>query len=180
MSYRGEGAMVRELRLARKRDVADTFSRGVDSPSRAIPIGQRRPLSSCEHRSVSKEGRIICGKIVEGDPEVSPNLCRDCPFKAVDCTHLRFSLRLSSPSPLIVRFNGRTEVWDDDPPQLSFEHAACAARVTPIHHPRACANCTLRQPLQAEPDPATETHTQPGRVVAFPGREPALAAAGAD
>ncbi|MFN2290294.1 MAG: hypothetical protein ACK2UC_03775, partial [Anaerolineae bacterium] len=84
--------------------------------------GQRQPQTVCEHRSVSKDGRIMCGKIVEGDPEVSPNLCRDCPFKAVNCSHLRFSLRLSSPSPLIVRFNGRTEVWDDDPPQLSFEH----------------------------------------------------------
>ena len=142
--------------------------------------GQRQPQTVCEHRSVSKDGRIMCGKIVEGDPEVSPNLCRDCPFKAVNCSHLRFSLRLSSPSPLIVRFNGRTEIWDDDPPQLSFERAACAARVTPIHDPRACATCALRQPIQAEPDPAAETYSQPGRVVAFPGREPALAATGAD
>jgi hypothetical protein len=175
-----EGIMVRELRLARKRGVADPALDASDLPRRAIPQGQRPALASCEHRSVSKEGRIVCSKIVEGDPEVSPNLCRDCPFKTVDCGHLRFSLRLSSPSPLIVRFNGRTEVWDDDPPRLSFERAACAARVTPIHDPRACANCTLRQSLQAEPDPATVTHSQPGRVVAFPGREPALAAAGAD
>lgn len=172
--------MVRELRLARRRGTAETTSGGVDFPRRAIPQGQTKTLASCEHRSVSKDGRIICGKIVEGDPEVSPNLCCDCPFKAVDCSHLRFSLRLSSPSPLIVRFNGRTEIWDDDPPQLSFQRAACAARATPIHDPRACANCTLRQPLQASPDPAAETHGQPGRVVAFPRREPALAPTGAD
>ena len=172
--------MVRELRLAKRRGIPDTASDGLHFPSRAIPQGQRPALASCEHRSVSKEGRIVCNKIVEGDPEVSPNLCRDCPFKVADCGHLRFSLRLSSPSPLIVRFNGRTEVWDDDPPQLSFERAACAARTMPIHDPRACANCTLRQPLQAEPDPAAMPHSQPGRVVAFPGREPALAATGAD
>jgi len=156
------------------------LAKRIRTAAEAAIHGQRQPGITCEHRSVSKDGRITCGKIVEGDPEVSPNLCRDCPFKAVDCSHLRFSLRLSSPSPLIVRFNGRTEIWDDDPPQLSFERAACSARVRPIHDPRACANCTLRQPLQASPDPAAETHGQPGRVVAFPGREPALAATGAD
>ncbi|MCL7454120.1 MAG: hypothetical protein M8467_13840 [Anaerolineae bacterium] len=129
---------------------------------------------------MAKDGQIICSKVVEGDPEVSPNLCRDCPAQAVDCSHLRFSLRLSSPSPLIVRFNGRTEVWDDDPPHLSFEHAACAARVSPIHDPRACAGCSLRQPLQPASDLALESQGPPGRVVPFPAREPALAAAGAD
>ena len=30
--------------------------------------GQRQPQTVCEHRSVSKDGRIMCGKIVEGDP----------------------------------------------------------------------------------------------------------------
>jgi hypothetical protein len=175
-----EGTMVRELRLASRRGSAETASGDIGFPKRPIPQGQTRSGAICEHRTVSKEGRIVCNKVVEGDPEVSPNLCRDCPFKAVDCSHLRFSLRLSSPSPLIVRFNGRTEIWDDDPPQLSFQHAACAARVIPIPDPRACAGCALRQPLQAAPDPAAETLAPPGRVVAFPGREPALAATGAD
>lgn len=135
--------------------------------------------AGCEHRTVSREGRIVCKKIVEGNPEVSPNVCRDCPFKAINCSHLRFSLRLSSPSPLVVRFNGRTELWDDGPAELRFDHAACAARVAPIHSPQACAACAQRQ--LAQPEPARPAAALPeGRVVAFDqgrGRE-ALAAAG--
>jgi hypothetical protein len=147
----------------------------------------------CEHRTVDKDGRIVCKKIVQGDNEVSPNVCRSCPFKSVNCAHLRFSLSQSSPSPLIVRFNGRTEVWDDDPPQLRFERAACSARVMPIDHPRSCAGCTLRQALQppasrpalqeplmalpAEPARQAQRTTGTGKVVPFPSRE-VLAAAG--
>jgi len=102
---------MRELRLARRPGESEATS-GVDAA--------RQHLRACEHRTVSKDGRIICQKIVDGDPEVSPNVCRDCPYKAVDCAHLRFSLRLSSSSPLVVRFNGRTEVWDDGPARLVF------------------------------------------------------------
>jgi hypothetical protein len=137
------------------------------------PLG----LSSCEHRTVSKDGRIVCAKIVEGDNQVSPNVCRECPFKAVNCAHLRFSLRQIFPSPLTVRFNGRTEIWNDEPAELRFEHAACAARITPIEHPRSCAACPLRQALQA---PAEEQITRrrasgTGKVVPFPQREPMAA-----
>ena len=140
--------------------------------------GLARPAIGCEHRTVSKDGRILCTKIVEGDNEVSPNVCRDCPMRAVNCEHLRFSLRLSSPSPLTVRFNGRTEVWDDGPPRLSFHHAACAARVVPIHGPRACAGCALRQEHlpAAPPTEALDPAGPPARVVAFPGREAVAAA----
>jgi hypothetical protein len=131
---------------------------------------------------VSKEGRIVCAKIVEGENEVTPNTCRTCPFKAVNCAHLRFSLRQTSPSPLIVRYNGRTEIWDDEPPQLLFQQAACAARVAPVDHPRVCAGCTLRQPLQAAAEPQAARRRPAaaraaGKVVAFRGRE-AVAAAG--
>jgi hypothetical protein len=128
---------------------------------------------------VSRDGRVICLKIVEGDPNVSPSLCRDCPFKAVNCAHLHFSLRLTSPSPLIVRFNGRTEVWDDESPQLTFEHAACAVKVCPIHHPRACANCSLRQALHgsaSETAPQRRVHGS-GKVVPFPQQEAVAASA---
>jgi hypothetical protein len=170
--------MVQELRLARRPGVTERGLTGADLPRRRLPQRQTTALGRCEHRTVAKDGRILCNKIVEGDPEVSPSLCRDCPFKAVDCRHLRFSLRLSTPSPLVVRFNGRTEVWDDGPPHLAFEHAACAARTIPIADPRACAHCPLRQPLPAGTDPALEAQPLPGRVVAFP--EPALAAVGAD
>jgi len=135
-----------------------------------------RPTAAlpCEHRTVSRDGRILCKKIVEGQAEVSPNVCRQCPFRAANCQHLRFSLRLSSPSPLLVRHNGRTELWDDGPAELRFDRAACAARVMPIHSPQACAECAQRQAAWQEP-PAAETGS--GRVVAFPSLE-AVAAAG--
>jgi hypothetical protein len=135
-------------------------------------------LSPCEYRTVSKDGRVVCAKIVEGDNQVSPNVCRGCPFKAVNCAHLRFSLQQTSPSPLIVRYNGRTEIWDDDPPELRFEHAACAARITPIENPRSCIGCPLRQALQA-PVKRRGQHLRanPGKVVPFPQRE-AVAATG--
>ena len=106
------------------------------------PIG-----ASCEHRTVSKDGRIVCRKIVSGDNEVSPNVCRTCSYKAVRCGHLRFCLNQTAPSRLIVRYNGRTEIWDDDPPEVRFEQAACAAKVMPIQHPKQCVGCALRQPV---------------------------------
>ncbi len=63
----------------------------------ALPVPQldnrNHGLGSCEHRTVSRDGRIVCSKIVEGDHEVSPDMCHACPLKAVNCVHLRFSLR---------------------------------------------------------------------------------------
>ncbi len=151
---------------------------------RELSLAQRlhspiQGLSPCEHRTVSKDGRIVCSKIVEGDNEVSPNVCRTCPQKAVNCAHLRFSLRQISPSPLIVRFNGRTEIWDDDPPEIRFEQAACSARVIPIDTPKSCVGCALRQPLQSPAEAAMQRRQRMdhvGKVVPFPGREVAAAA----
>jgi hypothetical protein len=171
--------MARELTLARQaRRDHGTPQEGDSLWSPVLP-NPTPSLSSCEHRAVSKDGRIVCQRIVEGDPEVSPNVCRDCPFKAVNCAHLKFSLRQISPSPLIVRYNGRTEIWDDDPPELRFERAACTAKVMPIHGPRACAECALRKPLRAPVErPAHRRKVAgAGKVVPFPGREP-LAATG--
>jgi hypothetical protein len=128
---------------------------------------------------VAKDGRIVCGKITDGDNEVSPNVCRTCPFKAVNCGHLRFSLRQTSPSPIIVRFNGHTEVWDDKPPELQFHRAACAARVIPVEHPRSCAGCALRKPLQPASEvaaPRSRRVSKPGKVVPFPARKVAAVA----
>lgn len=131
--------------------------------------------SHCEHRTVSKDGQIVCAKIVQGDNRVSPNTCRLCPFRAVNCVHLRFSLRQTTPSPLIVRYNGRTEVWDDEPPQLCFEQAACAARIVPIDDARACAGCALRQAADPAGQPSLHKRRRRtvagGKVVPFPGRE---------
>ncbi len=136
--------------------------------------------SPCDHRTVSKDGRIVCAKIVAGDNAVSPEICYSCPVRAVNCRHLSFSLEQTSPSPIVVRFNGRTEVWDDDAPEILFEQAACAAQVIPIHGPRSCAGCALRQPVDAaaaKPAPRRRQAAAAGKVVRFPGRR-AVAATG--
>jgi len=143
------------------------------SPARALA-----PLRSCEHRSVAPDGRIVCKKIVWGENRVGPALCQSCPVRAVDCAHLRFSLRHVSPTPLVVRFNGRTEVWNDEPPALQFEQAACAAQVLPLASAGACAGCALRQSVAPLAE-ADQAGCRPGKVVPFgPPEREALAAAG--
>ena len=112
---------------------------------------------------------------------MSPKVCFACPFRAVNCSHLRFSLRQTSPSPITVRFNGREEVWDDDPPELCFERAACAEKVIPVYDPRSCAGCSLRQALQApveRPSCSPRPSNGVGKVVPFPSREVAAAIPG--
>ncbi|MFN2166805.1 MAG: hypothetical protein ACK2U9_11165 [Anaerolineae bacterium] len=135
--------------------------------------------ASCEHRTVSRDGRIVCRKIVAGDNEVSPNVCRTCPFKAVRCGHLRFSLRQTEPCRLVVRFNGRTEIWDDDPPEVRFEQAACAAKVMPLQHPKQCVGCALRQPVGAGtghvPSHQPRRAVAGGAAVPFPAKVAAVA-----
>jgi hypothetical protein len=148
-------------------------------PSVQQARGVAARLRGCEHRSVSKDGRIICAKISQGDPTVLTETCRSCPAQGVDCSHLRFSLNHSPHVPLVVRWNGHTEIWSDDAPELCFCNAACAARVAPVLHPKACAGCPLRAPVQAvvdRPLPIRQASGH-GKVVAFPAREsePALA-----
>ena len=134
---------------------------------------------TCEHRTVSKDGRIVCAKIAQGDNTVSPEVCRACPARAVNCSHLRFSLSRAVHVPLVVRFNGRTEIWSDDAPELRFCHAACAERVLPILQPRSCAACPMRTPCQAVSPAAlpARANRNSGRVVAFQPSEPELALA---
>lgn len=139
---------------------------------------ERAPVTSlCQHRTVSKDGRIVCLKIIEGDNRVSPKLCRVCPYKVVNCAHLRFSLRQTSPSPLIVRFHGRTEIWDDDQPAIRFHQAGCATRIMPIDHPRFCAGCAEREPTCEGEIPESQSvedalergrSASHGKVVPFP------------
>lgn len=173
--------MVRELQFARRQQQTEVIPQDGILAWPSGPAKEPAGLSSCQHRTVAKDGRIVCSRVVEGDNEVSPNVCRDCPFKAVNCSHLRFSLRQTSPSPLIVRHNGRTEIWDDGPSELCFERAACTAKVVPIYEPRSCAGCALHKPIQTRseiPSRRSEPVPQsPGRVVAFPSRE-AVAVAG--
>ena len=168
--------MVRELQFARRQGQDIAPEAGL--PWRPSPAKEPQGGGSCEHRTVAKDGRIVCSRIVEGDCEVSPNVCRDCPFKAVNCGHLRFSLRQTSPTPLVVRYNGRTEIWDDGPGSLSFERAACAAKVIPVYEPRSCAACTMRKPVQAPVEAPAKRREVPsvGKVVAFPAHEPHAAA----
>jgi hypothetical protein len=183
--------MVQELRVVRQaqqqspwgcpqeRKSGAANSKEADLGRSASLQGQPVSLSSCEHRTVAKDGRIVCARIVEGESEVSPNVCRFCPFKAVNCAHLRFSLRHCLPTPLLVRYNGRTEIWNDGPAELRFERAACTARVTPIQEPRSCTGCTLRQPAQVllEQPEQKRRVAGLGKVVPFPSHEP-LAATG--
>ena len=168
--------MVRELQFAQR--IQDEVPSEASLAWRSRPATEAQSAGSCEHRTVAKDGRIICSRIVEGDCEVSPNVCRDCPFKAVNCSNLRFSLRQSSPSPLIVRYNGRTEIWDDGPCELSFERAACAAKVMPVYEPRSCVGCAFHNPLHVPvkaPVRRPEATTV-GKVVAFPSHEPVAVA----
>ena len=169
--------MVRELQFARKLKTREASADGALAWGPG-PAAEAQGLGSCQHRTVAKDGRIVCSRIIEGDPEVSPNVCRDCPFKAVNCSHLRFSLTQTSPSPLIVRYNGRTEVWDDGPCELSFERAACTAKVMPIYEPRSCAGCALHKPLQAPAQTPSRRRKAAslGKVVAFPSHEPVAVA----
>ena len=170
--------MVQKLQLARRQNVVDAPPADSALPWTASPSADRAAISSCPHRTAAKDGRIVCSKVIEGDNEVTPNTCRDCPFKAVNCQHLRFSLHQRSPSPLIVRYNGRTEIWDDGPCELSFERAACAARVIPIHEPRSCVGCALHKPIQAPASLVGGSRKAPslGKVVTFPNAEPVAAA----
>ena len=146
---------------------------------------QRNLGTTCAHRSVARDGRIVCSKITEGDNEVSPNLCRDCPARQVGCDKLRFSLEKSSPSPIVVRYgNGHSEVWNDEPARISFHRAACAARIAPISDPRQCAACALRTagepvleeiPLPQVVRPAHRKVARGGKVIPFPQRVAAAA-----
>ncbi len=105
-------------------------------------------LRPCPYRQVDDEGHILCDKIKAGDREVSPNICRACPVSAINCSHLRATLHHQARPPLTVRYgNGKTEIWDDVAPSIILQTAACAAKVVPIHSPRDCAACPIRQPL---------------------------------
>ena len=129
----------------------------------------------CEHRSVAADGRIVCAKITLGENEVSPNLCRNCPAKTIGCQHLRFSLQKSSPSAIVVRYvNGRTEVWNDESPSISFLRAACAAKVAPITSPKECAACSMRLTTLPQPqvrEKVAGRKPREGKVVPFPQQQ---------
>ena len=108
-------------------------------------MAQTKYSQACSHRSVSKDGRVICTMIQMGeDNEVSPSLCRECPARKIACDHLRFSLQKITSRPITVRYaTGRVEILDDQPPRIGFLRAACEEKVHPIHSPAECAQCRM-------------------------------------
>jgi len=128
-------------------------------------------VKPCRYRKAEEDGRIVCQKIAQGDDEVTPNVCRTCPAMAINCDHLRFTLQKITPTAILVRYgNGRTEIWNDEPPRIEFLHSACAVEVMPIESPRQCAGCVLRCPAMAE-EVEQERALQPAQVIPFPARE---------
>lgn len=131
----------------------------------------------CHHRKAEKDGRIVCQKIVQRDNEVTPNICRTCPAMAINCDHLRFTLQKITSTAILVRYgNGRTEIWNDEPPRIEFVRSACAVKVMPVESPRQCAGCGMRCPAMVEEvAPAQEEIErgrvpQPVQVIPFPAR----------
>lgn len=139
-------------------------------------------LNPCPYRHVGDEGHIVCDKIKTGDREVSPNICRACPVSQINCGHLRATLDHQGHAPVVVRWgNGKTQVWDDQGPSITFRNAACAEKVIPIHSGKECAGCQLRQPLlavqaMARPAPA-ERRPAPTRAARAAANQPAPALA---
>lgn len=105
-------------------------------------------MRPCEYRTALDDGRIVCDKITEGNPEVNPNICRHCPLAVINCSHLRFTLRKVGHKPILVRFgNGASDVWDDDPPAVELVRGACAEKVKPIIGRRDCVGCDAQCPM---------------------------------
>lgn len=138
-----------------------------------------RATGPCPHRTVSDDGRVLCRKVIERDNAVTPELCGDCPFSAIDCAHLRFTLSLSSGSPLMVRFNGRTEVWEDEAPKVTLHRAACVAKVSQVDRRSACTGCSLREPILSPEKRVAHKPASPvpSNVIPFPLREAVAASA---
>ncbi|MBI5651101.1 MAG: hypothetical protein HZC40_11760 [Chloroflexi bacterium] len=108
-------------------------------------------LKPCPFRLVDSAGQILCDKIKTGDREVSAQICNACPVAAIDCAHLRATLDHQTRPAITVRWgNGKSEVWDNAAPTIALGRAACAAKVVPIHSPRDCVGCPLRESLTLE------------------------------
>ncbi|MCL4487355.1 MAG: hypothetical protein M1570_04400 [Chloroflexi bacterium] len=103
-------------------------------------------LRPCPFRQVDDDGHILCAKLKSADREISPRVCAACPVAEIDCVHLRAALSRTGHPPLLVRYgNGKSELWEESAPTISFASAACAARTAPIRSPQDCAACALRE-----------------------------------
>ncbi len=141
-------------------------------------------MKPCQFRHAEEDGRVVCEKIVQGDNEVGPNICRACPVMAINCSHLRFTLQKISSSSILVHYgDGRSEVWAGDPPRVTLAKGACAAKIMPIEGPKSCAGCALRSALlqPGSEEPAVQDgHRTPasaqmraGKLLSFPPRRAA-------
>lgn len=136
-------------------------------------------MKPCEYRTALEDGRIICEKITEGNPEVNPNICRHCPMTAINCQHLRFTLCKVGHKPILVRYgNGATEVWDDNPPGVELVRGACAEKVMPVTGARDCVGCRVRSPAhevparERQPVESATVVASVGNVIQFPTAAP--------
>lgn len=129
--------------------------------------GSQVNLKPCPYRQVDDEGHILCDKIKTGEREVTPNICQACPVSAINCLHLRGTLDHQSRPPITVRWgNGKSTVLEDAAPTIALGRAACAQKVIPIHSPRDCAGCPLRQPLPETLTPTRATNERRPRASA--------------
>jgi len=127
-------------------------------------------MKPCKFRKAEDDGRIVCEKIVLGDNEVDPNICRTCPLTAINCSHLRFTLHRVESATIVVRYgNGRSEIWPGEPARVELAHGACAARVIPVEDPRSCTGCALRSPAVV-PEQVVARPAPAPRVIPFPAR----------
>ncbi len=130
-------------------------------------------LKPCPYRQVDDEGHILCDKVKTGEREVTPNICRVCPVSAINCAHLRSTLDHQSRPPITVRWgNGKSSVLDGAEPTITLGRAACAQKVIPIHSPRDCAGCPLRQPLPEVSTPPRATSERRARAASPPAPVP--------
>ncbi|MDO9066792.1 MAG: hypothetical protein Q7U96_06905 [Chloroflexota bacterium] len=119
--------------------------------------------TSCAHRSVADDGRLLCACIADADREVSPSLCQDCPAVAAGCGSLRFSLHKEAGAGILVRYgNGRSLVLDQGPTTLRLRHAACRITSQAISTTEECRACSLRRASAA----SVAAHP---KVLPFPG-----------
>lgn len=120
----------------------------------------------CNHRLVANDGRILCTRIAGADQEVWPDLCDQCPARAVGCACLRFTLvRAGSEAILVRQAGGRSYLLEAEPESLRFQRAACAAHGQPITSPASCQGC--------RPAESNRPALARANVIPFPASRPA-------
>lgn len=100
---------------------------------------------TCEYGKVWGDDDIVCSRTMLGDSRVSPNLCRECPARACNWEHLRFSVENPSLFPIVIRWvNGHSQTWNNQSADVSLIRSPCEAKAIRISSPRDCVGCALR------------------------------------